>query len=146
MTASKIAFIGLGNMGGGMAANQAKAGHAVAAFDLSAAALEPPPASPGRAVADAPPVAQALTFAASACGLPCPLAGDTPRARHASTAHAARGSNRIRCRRPVPTRPLRSSALAGTGRRRVVPSEERPASVQAFPLQPIRLAAAAQTG
>ena len=36
----KIAFIGLGNMGGGMAANQAKAGHAVAAFDLSAAALE----------------------------------------------------------------------------------------------------------
>lgn len=37
---TKIAFIGLGNMGGGMAANQAKAGHAVAAFDLSAAALE----------------------------------------------------------------------------------------------------------
>jgi len=36
----KIAFIGLGNMGGGMAANQAKAGRAVAAFDLSAAALE----------------------------------------------------------------------------------------------------------
>ncbi len=40
MTATKIAFIGLGNMGGGMAANQAKAGHAVSAFDLSAAALE----------------------------------------------------------------------------------------------------------
>ena len=37
---SRIAFIGLGNMGGGMAANQAKAGHAVAAFDLSAEALE----------------------------------------------------------------------------------------------------------
>ena len=37
---SKIAFIGLGNMGGGMAANQAKAGHDVAAFDLSPAALE----------------------------------------------------------------------------------------------------------
>ena len=36
----KIAFIGLGNMGGGMAANQAKAGHAVAAFDLSQAALD----------------------------------------------------------------------------------------------------------
>lgn len=36
----KIAFIGLGNMGGGMAANQAKAGHQVAAFDLSQAALE----------------------------------------------------------------------------------------------------------
>ena len=30
-----IAFIGLGNMGGGMAANQAKAGRKVMAFDLS---------------------------------------------------------------------------------------------------------------
>ncbi len=35
---SKIAFIGLGNMGGGMAANLAKAGHEVRAFDLSAEA------------------------------------------------------------------------------------------------------------
>lgn len=35
-----IAFIGLGNMGGGMAANLAKAGHDVAAFDLSEEALE----------------------------------------------------------------------------------------------------------
>ncbi len=35
-----IAFIGLGNMGAGMAANQAKAGHDVRAFDLSPAALE----------------------------------------------------------------------------------------------------------
>ena len=35
-----IAFIGLGHMGGGMAANLAKAGHDVRAFDLSAAALE----------------------------------------------------------------------------------------------------------
>lgn len=35
----KIAFIGLGNMGGGMAANLVKAGHAVNAFDLSADAL-----------------------------------------------------------------------------------------------------------
>lgn len=34
-----IAFIGLGNMGGGMAANLAKAGHSVNAFDLSAEAL-----------------------------------------------------------------------------------------------------------
>ena len=36
----KIAFIGLGNMGGGMAANLAKAGHAVRAFDLSPDALD----------------------------------------------------------------------------------------------------------
>ena len=35
----KIAFIGLGNMGGGMAANLVKAGHDVQAFDLSAEAL-----------------------------------------------------------------------------------------------------------
>ena len=35
-----IAFIGLGNMGGGMAANLAKAGHDVAAFDISEDALE----------------------------------------------------------------------------------------------------------
>jgi 3-hydroxyisobutyrate dehydrogenase len=35
----KIAFIGLGNMGGGMAANLVKTGHAVSAFDLAEAAL-----------------------------------------------------------------------------------------------------------
>ena len=35
----KIAFIGLGNMGGGMAANLVKAGHDVRAFDLSEEAL-----------------------------------------------------------------------------------------------------------
>ena len=35
----KIAFIGLGNMGGGMAANLVKAGHDVNAFDLSDEAL-----------------------------------------------------------------------------------------------------------
>jgi 3-hydroxyisobutyrate dehydrogenase len=34
-----IAFIGLGNMGGGMAANLVKAGHIVQAFDLAEAAL-----------------------------------------------------------------------------------------------------------
>jgi 3-hydroxyisobutyrate dehydrogenase len=37
---ARVAFIGLGNMGGGMAANLAKAGHDVRAFDLSAEALE----------------------------------------------------------------------------------------------------------
>lgn len=35
-----IAFIGLGNMGGGMAMNQARAGRTVRAFDLSDAALQ----------------------------------------------------------------------------------------------------------
>jgi 3-hydroxyisobutyrate dehydrogenase len=37
---TRIAFIGLGNMGGGMAANQAKAQHHVMAFDLSPQAVE----------------------------------------------------------------------------------------------------------
>jgi 3-hydroxyisobutyrate dehydrogenase len=37
---ARIAFIGLGNMGGGMAANLATRGHDVRAFDLSADALE----------------------------------------------------------------------------------------------------------
>ena len=36
----RIGFIGIGNMGSGMAANLAKAGHEVAAFDLSAEALD----------------------------------------------------------------------------------------------------------
>ena len=38
MAAQVIAFIGLGNMGGPMAANLVKAGHRVVGFDLSAAA------------------------------------------------------------------------------------------------------------
>jgi 3-hydroxyisobutyrate dehydrogenase len=37
---TRIAFIGLGNMGGGMAANQAKAQRQVMAYDLSKAALD----------------------------------------------------------------------------------------------------------
>ena len=55
-----LAFIGLGNMGGGMAANQVKAGVKVRAFDLSPAALEraaqggcAPAASAAQAVAGA---------------------------------------------------------------------------------------------
>jgi 3-hydroxyisobutyrate dehydrogenase len=36
---TRVAFIGLGNMGSGMAANQAKAGREVIAFDLSAEAM-----------------------------------------------------------------------------------------------------------
>ena len=37
---ARVAFIGLGNMGGGMAANLAKNGHDVRAFDLSTEALD----------------------------------------------------------------------------------------------------------
>jgi len=63
----RIAFIGLGNMGGGMAANLAKAGHAVRAFDLSPEALDharasgcTPTASVREAVADAEAVVSML--------------------------------------------------------------------------------------
>lgn len=37
---AKVAFIGLGNMGGGMAANLVSAGHSVKAFDLNADAVK----------------------------------------------------------------------------------------------------------
>lgn len=47
----KIGFIGLGNMGGPMAANLVKAGHAVAGFDL--AAPPPPGVSPAVSAAEA---------------------------------------------------------------------------------------------
>ncbi len=57
---SRIAFIGLGHMGGGMAANHAKAQHHVSAFDLSPEALAKaeangchPAASAAEAVKDA---------------------------------------------------------------------------------------------
>ncbi|MBA3896494.1 MAG: 3-hydroxyisobutyrate dehydrogenase [Sphingomonadaceae bacterium] len=48
-----IGFIGLGHMGGGMAANLAKAGHDVRAFDLSADALDASKAAGCLAVASA---------------------------------------------------------------------------------------------
>src|SRR5688572_5164921 len=64
---ARVAFIGLGNMGGGMAANLAKAGHDVRAFDLSAEALDRakergclPAASAAEAVAEAEAVVTML--------------------------------------------------------------------------------------
>ncbi|ABI76716.1 3-hydroxyisobutyrate dehydrogenase [Hyphomonas neptunium ATCC 15444] len=48
---TKIAFIGLGNMGGGMCANLVKAGHAVAAFDLNGEAVAAAAAKGARAAA-----------------------------------------------------------------------------------------------
>ena len=63
MSGPRIAFIGLGNMGGGMAANQAKAGREVIAFDLSTAALDKAAAagcSKAGSVADAVKTADAV--------------------------------------------------------------------------------------
>ena len=64
-----IAFIGLGHMGGGMAANLAKAGHDVRAFDLSPDALDRakaagclPATSAAEAVADATSGSTIITF------------------------------------------------------------------------------------
>ena len=37
---ARIAFIGLGNMGGPMAGNLVRAGHAVTGFDLAPASIE----------------------------------------------------------------------------------------------------------
>jgi 3-hydroxyisobutyrate dehydrogenase len=55
-----IGFIGLGNMGSGMAANLAKAGHEVRGFDLSADAVAALTARGGKAAAS---VAEAVTGA-----------------------------------------------------------------------------------
>ncbi|WP_293882188.1 3-hydroxyisobutyrate dehydrogenase [Sphingomonas sp.] len=59
MTSTTIGFIGLGNMGGGMAANLVKAGHDVRAFDLATAALDAAVAAGCRAVASATEAADA---------------------------------------------------------------------------------------
>jgi 3-hydroxyisobutyrate dehydrogenase len=55
---TRIAFIGLGNMGAGMAANQAKAGRSVLAYDLSSAAVD-------RAVANGCAAASSIAQAVS---------------------------------------------------------------------------------
>jgi 3-hydroxyisobutyrate dehydrogenase len=52
-TLMRIGFIGLGNMGGPMAANLLKAGHALTVFDLSKSALEAAQAA-GAKLADSP--------------------------------------------------------------------------------------------
>jgi 3-hydroxyisobutyrate dehydrogenase len=54
-----IGFIGLGNMGGPMAANLVKAGHEVMGFDLSAAALDQLTATGGKRAASAAAAAAA---------------------------------------------------------------------------------------
>ncbi|MBO9198003.1 3-hydroxyisobutyrate dehydrogenase [Rhizobium sp. 16-449-1b] len=57
---TKIAFIGLGNMGGPMAANLVKAGHTVAGFDLVSALLQ---ASEATGVQPASDISQAVSGA-----------------------------------------------------------------------------------
>ncbi|HXH16858.1 MAG TPA: 3-hydroxyisobutyrate dehydrogenase [Sphingomonas sp.] len=60
---ARVAFIGLGNMGGGMAANLAKKGHDVRAFDLNADALDKAKAAgclPAESAAEAAEGAEAI--------------------------------------------------------------------------------------
>ena len=59
---TKIAFIGLGNMGGGMCANLVKAGYTVAAFDLNTEAVNAVAAKGARAASKARLSARATHF------------------------------------------------------------------------------------
>lgn len=74
---SHVAFIGLGNMGSGMAANLVKAGRAVHAFDLSEAAL-------ARAVADG---AKAANSAAEAVKGAAAIVTMLPAGKHVKTVY-----------------------------------------------------------
>ena len=101
----KIAFIGLGNMGGGMAANLVKAGHDVHAFDLSADALAKarqmaarPFASVREAVAGADAVVAMLpngkiveSVFEERCHRPCADRGVPDSTAPLSMSHRARG-------------------------------------------------------
>jgi len=75
---ARIGFIGLGNMGGGMAANLAKHGHDVRAFDLSAEALD-------RATAAG---CVPLASAAEACDGADAVVTMLPAGRHVETVYA----------------------------------------------------------
>ncbi len=59
---SAIAFVGLGNMGGPMAANLVKAGHTVTGYDLSVAGLEALEAAGGKRAASAGEAVQGAEF------------------------------------------------------------------------------------
>ena len=67
---ANIAFIGLGNMGGPMAANLVKAGHKVTAFDLVAASRDQAKAD-GAAIAESSVARSRAPTSSSPC---CPRA------------------------------------------------------------------------
>lgn len=68
---SKVGFIGLGNMGGGMARNLARAGFSVTGYDIAAAALE-------RAVAGGVTAANSAVEAAAGADALITILPDTP--------------------------------------------------------------------
>ena len=86
---ARVAFIGLGNMGGGMAANLVKEGHEVAAFDLSEAALKTAADNGCRAagsIAEAVADAEAVVSMLPGCG----ARGPSARARQPMASPRAR--------------------------------------------------------
>jgi 3-hydroxyisobutyrate dehydrogenase len=107
-----IAFIGLGNMGGGMAANLSRAGHDVAAFDLSADALARATAAGCRAVATAADAAEG----AQAVVTMLPAAAHVEEVYAAMAGRAAPGAVLIDCSTIDPATARRAAeAAAGQG-------------------------------
>ena len=82
---ARIGFIGLGNMGGGMAANLAKKGHDVRAFDLSADALAKAKAAGKASAIYAATASDARRYREMGYGMIC-VASDVALLRTASNA------------------------------------------------------------
>ena len=114
---AKIAFIGLGHMGGGMAPNLAKAGHEVRAFDLveealthaRRAAAAQPRQSAAEAVKDADVVITMLPagkhvarrLSRTTCSAPRPRPAHPDRLLDHRRRHRARRSSEARRRRAI---------------------------------------------
>ena len=88
--ARRIAFIGLGHMGGGMAANLAKAGHEVRAFDLSEDALDTRRRAAAAAAPSPPPRRARTPTRWSPCFPPASMSLDVYRDSRASRTRRSR--------------------------------------------------------
>jgi len=108
---TKIAFIGLGNMGGPMAANLVKAGHQVAGFDLAAASCD-------AAKADGVAIANSAIDAVQGAGVVVTM---LPAGKHVLAVwneilpHAAPGSLIIDCSTIDVESAVQAHALAAKG-------------------------------
>ncbi|PIM53034.1 3-hydroxyisobutyrate dehydrogenase [Roseateles chitinivorans] len=106
-SAERVAFIGLGHMGGPMAANLVKAGHVVTAFDLSEAAL----AKAAEAGAIAAPSALAAVEGASV------VMSMLPASRHVEALYLGEGG--LLARLPAGTLVIDCSTIAPASAQRV---------------------------
>ena len=92
---ARVGFIGLGNMGGGMAANLAKAGHDVRAYDLSEDALARAKAAGCLPVASAAVLRAACTASApEQPSMPFGRAGRNEASSSSSSTRDASGKSR----------------------------------------------------